>query len=120
MIMTKSQNKSTGKIGEDLAVDLLINKGYQILERNWGNKWGEIDIIAKDDEILVFVEVKTKIGDFFGTPEEMVNHHKLSQLQKIASSYSSSENSPKRIDIVAIVLSPDLSPERINHYQAVY
>lgn len=118
--MIKTQNKTTGKIGEDLAIELLKNKGYQILERNWGNKWGEIDIIAKDQKTIVFVEVKTKIGKGFGSPEEMVGYKKLSQIQKISSLYLPSDNSPKRIDVVAIVLSFNLTPETINHYQAVY
>src|SRR3990170_1285321 len=116
--MTKSQNKTTGKIGEDLAASYLKDKGYEILDRNWGNKWGEVDIIGKDKETIVFVEVKTKVGYLFGTPEEMVGKKKLSQIQKIAAFYLPAENSPKRIDVVAIVLSPDLTPERINHYQA--
>ena len=118
--MTKSQNKSTGKIGEDLAVDLLINKGYQILERNWGNKWGEIDIIARDKETIVFVEVKTKVGIEYGTPEEMVNPRKLSQIQRLASTYSLSKNSQLRIDVIAVILSPDLTLQSIKHYEAVY
>jgi len=118
--MPKTKNKQIGKIGEDLAVGILKNKGYQILERNWGNKWGEIDIIAKDGQTIVFVEVKTKIGIEFGTPEEMINHHKLSQIQKLAAFYPQSQNSPLRIDIVAVILSNDHTPRTITHHRAVY
>lgn len=116
----KTHNKQVGKIGEDFAYEFLLKKGFTILERNWGNKWGEIDIIAKDGDILVFIEVKTKIGINFGTPEEMVNPRKLIQIQKIASSYLHTANSPLRIDVVAVILSPDKTLKTLNHYQAVY
>jgi len=118
--MSKTQNKQTGKIGEDFACAFLKNKGYVIIERNWGNKWGEIDIICKYKETVVFIEVKTKIGTEYGTPEEMVNKHKLSQIQRLASSYPLSQNSQLRIDVIAVVLSPDLTLKSINHHQAVY
>lgn len=118
--MTKTLNKSTGKIGEDLAADLLIKKGYQILDRNWGNKWGEIDIIARDKDIIVFAEVKTKVGINYGFPEEMVNSRKLTQIQKLGASYPLAKNSPLRIDVVAIILSPNFTLQSIKHYEAVY
>ena len=118
--MTKTQNKATGKIGEDLAVEFLKDKGYEILERNWGNKWGEIDIICRDYKTTVFVEVKTKIGLYFGSPEEMINTKKLTRIQKIDSSYFKSAYQPVRIDIVTVILSDKLTPESIKHYRAVY
>ena len=116
----KSQNKTTGKIGEDVACAYLKDHGYQIVERNWGNKWGEIDIIAHDRETIVFVEVKTKIGIKFGIPEEMVNKRKLNQIMRIAYTYPLVNNSAVRIDVVAIVLHTDLATDSINHYKAVY
>ena len=118
--MPKSQNKQVGRIGEELSIEFLKNKGYQILERNWGNKWGEIDIIARDKETIVFVEVKTKVGITFGTPEEMVNKKKLAQIERLASIYPLTQNSQLRIDIIAIILSDDLSLQSIKHYQSVY
>ena len=118
--MSKILNKTTGKIGEDLACDYLIKKGYQILERNWGNKWGEIDIIARDKETVVFVEIKTKVGISFGTPEEMVNPKKLAQIQRLASTYPLAKNNQLRIDVVAVILKPDQNIQSINHYPAVY
>ena len=118
--MTKTQNKQIGKIGEDLACDLLKNKGYQILERNWGNKWGEIDIIAKDKNTIVFVEVKTKVSLIFGNPEEMVSPRKLAQIQKLASFFPLAKNNSLRIDVIAVILSPDLTLKSITHHQVVY
>ena len=118
--MSKVQNKQVGKRGEDLATELLKEKGFKILERNWGDKWGEIDIIAKDKDTFVFIEVKTKIGRSYGTPEEMINSKKLNQIQKIASLYKPSQNNAKRIDVISVVLTSAFHPEEINHYQAVY
>lgn len=81
--MGKQQNKMTGNEGERLASESLQIKGYQILARNYRSKWGEIDIIAKINNIVVFVEVKTKTTDKFGEPWEMINHWKVEQVKKI-------------------------------------
>lgn len=124
--MAKAQNKNTGKVGEEVAAEFLGKKGYKILERNWGSKWGEIDLIGQDGEILVFVEVKTKKGENWGRPEQMVNWHKLKQIRRMAEVYIVSRpTSPKaslgaRIDVVAVVLNYDGSVGRVDHYEAVY
>ncbi len=113
-------NSITGKKGEEIAAELLKNKGYEIVERNWRNKFGEIDIIAKKDEILVFVEVKTKIGEVFGLPEEMVGAGKLQKVRNMATVYLKGKDTLCRIDVVAVVLEDDNSISRINHYENVY
>ena len=124
----KSFNKQTGFIGEDLATEALKKKDYQILERNFSNKFGEIDIIAKDktrsassgQDILVFVEVKTKKGEEFGSPEEMINTKKLWKIRNMANLYMNRNDLPCRIDVVAIVLDQDDNPLRLTHYENVY
>jgi len=125
----KKHNNQIGKLGEDLAAEYLQKQGYEILARNWGNRWGEIDIIcrghpgsvcAHSRDVLVFVEVKTKTGTAFGGPHEMVDSRKLFQIRRIAALYSAGINQSKRIDVVAVVLNPDRSLKRLNHYQAVY
>ncbi len=113
-------NRKTGGLGEDLAANYLKNKGYQILERNFGNKFGEIDIIARDKEVLIFAEVKTKIGEIFGTPEEMVGKSKLQKIRNMAVFYLKGRSVPCRIDVVAIVLGPDNEVLRLTHYENVY
>lgn len=118
--MNKFTNKIVGKKGEEEAVKLLSGKGYTILEKNWGSKWGEIDIIARDGETFVFVEVKTKIGEAYGKPEEMISRRKLAQVQRMASIYTPAKEKPARVDVVAVVLKSDLTIERIDHYEAVY
>ena len=77
----------TGKKGEKLALDHLKSKGYEILESNWRFSRAEIDIIAKIDDILIFVEVKTRSSEFFGQPEEFIDHKKDKLVADAASEY---------------------------------
>ncbi len=79
----KTDNKKTGNRGEDLATEFLKNKNYLIVERNFRTRFGEIDIVCLDGQILVFVEVKTKKGHDFGEPEEMVSKSKLAQVERM-------------------------------------
>jgi len=118
----KNKNKITGNRGEEKAVEHLNNKGYKIIERNFRTRFGEIDIICRDGQTLVFVEVKTKIGHDFGEPEEMVDKRKLFQVKRMGEVYLQDKelDIPCRIDVVAIVLENNGSVERIEHYQAVY
>lgn len=67
-----AQHNELGKIGEQIAVDFLIKKGYTIKERNWHFKKAEIDIIAQLENILIAVEVKTRSTDVFGDPQEFI------------------------------------------------
>ena len=116
----KQYNTQTGLKGEDIASEYVLRKGYEIVERNFSNKFGEIDIIAKDKNILVFIEVKTKIGIEFGLPEEMVGKGKLYRIQHMAQLYMKGKLLPCRIDVVAIVLHDDNSVKRLTHYERVY
>ncbi|MDD5005220.1 MAG: YraN family protein [Candidatus Omnitrophica bacterium] len=96
-----------GRKGEDLAVDFLKQKGYKIIQRNYKNKLGEIDIIAKERKTLCFVEVKTRTSLKFGYPQEAINIFKQRQLNKVALSYLRQYNLlnlPARFDIVSIIL----------------
>lgn len=116
----KTNNRQTGRLGEDLAARALTKKHYEILEKNFSNKFGEIDIIARDKRTLVFVEVKTKIGTDFGLPEEMISRGKLQRIRHMASIYTDGKEYPCRIDVVAIVLSTDNDVLRLTHYENVY
>jgi putative endonuclease len=96
--------KAIGDAGEDLAADFLAENGYQIVGRNFRTKFGEIDIIAKEDGVLVFAEVKKKSSARFGFPYEMVTTKKIEKIKRTAEAYIS-ENSYKgewRIDVVSI------------------
>ncbi len=116
----KVNNRETGRLAEELAGKALIEKGYLILESNFANRYGEIDIIAKDQETLVFVEVKAKKGADFGLPEEMISRHKLQKVKNMALVYMKGENLPCRIDVIAVVLSGDGELIRLTHYENVY
>ena len=69
-------NKCIGNFGEDEAIRYLIKNKYKIIERNYSCKLGEIDIIAKDKDVLVFIEVKTRTNDKYGSPSLAVNYYK--------------------------------------------
>lgn len=77
----------TGNIGEKLALNFLINKGYKILEINYKNFIGEIDIIAKDKKTIVFIEVKTSFSLKYGRPKERINFNKINKIKNVATSY---------------------------------
>lgn len=116
----KRFNRATGRHAEDLAVTALQDKGYTILERNFGNKFGEIDIIAKDGNTLVFVEVKAKKGTEMGLPEEMVSRGKLAKIRHMATVYTEGKSVLCRIDVVAVVLNAYDTLLRLTHYENVY
>lgn len=124
--MYKRENYNKGKNGEEIAREFLVNKGYEIIEMNYENKLGEIDLIIKDEDFLVFVEVKLKVGDKFGTPEEMINKRKLWQVKRVAESYLVLEKKTTkkfkkyRIDGVCVVLNDDKTINRVSHYKNIY
>ena len=80
---------STGSYGEEIAKEYLTSKEYKIFAQNYHSRFGEIDIIAKDKECLVFVEVKTRTNNSFGTPLEAITKSKLSKLIKTSQFYIS-------------------------------
>ena len=95
-----------GKLGEELAVEYLTGKGYKILERNWHNIHKEIDIIAKDGEELVIVEVKARQTDEYGEPDIAVTKKKQRMLVAAANAYilKNGLDTETRFDIVSIVI----------------
>lgn len=98
-------NTSSGNKGEDLACEHLKKQGYKILERNYRIRGGEIDIIAKDQEYLVFVEVKTRWSHEYGLPVESITPWKIKYLLKTAKFYLLKigwEDKPYRLDFVGI------------------
>ena len=100
-----STSRQVGNNGEDLACKFLKKNGYQILERNFVIRGGEIDVIAHDGKSLVFVEVKTRYGNEFGVAREAVTPWKLQFLQRAALFYLSRNklgDKPYRFDLVAI------------------
>lgn len=121
----KKLNFQRGRDGETIASDFLIQKGYKIIEKNFHTKYGEIDLIVEKDEKLIFVEVKSKTGSDFGSPEEMINNRKLFQVRRTAEIYLlknpdvTKRYTSFRIDAVCMVLNEDKSINRINHYENI-
>jgi len=120
------KNYLKGKGGEEMAKEFLMKKGFELVEMNYENVIGEIDLIMIDKDWLVFVEVKLKVGDKFGTPEEMINKRKLSQVKRVAESYLVLEKKKVkqfkkyRIDAVCIMLNEDDTIKTINYYDNLY
>ena len=111
-------NKTTGNAGEDLACRYLEKNGYEILERNKHySRFCEIDIIAKHKNTVVFVEVKTRRTNAYGTPLEAITRTKYENICK-GVQYYIAENKVKnyRIDVIGITLKPKM---KINHIKNV-
>ena len=114
--------QSLGKFGEKLAADYLSKRGYRILERNFKARYGEIDIICTKDNTLIFVEVKTRIGEKYGKPEESVTPKKLREIVKAAQYYKlTHDHLPEalRIDVIAIQLDDQNTVASFRHIQSV-
>ncbi|MDO8531051.1 MAG: YraN family protein [Dehalococcoidia bacterium] len=117
--MTKAR-KRTGDWGERFARTYLEQRGYRILETNYRCPYGEIDLVAGKGDCLVFVEVRTRRGRAFGTPEESVTPRKIEHLKSTAEHYlqSHADHAPSwRIDVVALELGEGRRLERINHLE---
>lgn len=96
-----------GRIGEDIAAKYLVNSNYEIIERNFRCKQGEIDIIAKEDDEIVFIEVKTRSNVACGRPSEAVNQVKQKHIKKTTKYYiylNKLENHYIRIDVIEVYL----------------
>jgi putative endonuclease len=98
--------KDLGRKGEELAVRFLLRRKYRILERNYRRRSGEIDIVARDGRILVFVEVKTRASDGYALPIESVGFRKQQRLRRLAEHYLAEHDFPDcdvRFDVISIV-----------------
>lgn len=96
-----------GRYGEDRACDYLQALGYNILERNWRCRIGEIDIIARDNDRFVFVEVKTRSADGFGHPFESITETKAARLRRLVAAWCESREVSGikvRLDAVSVLI----------------
>jgi putative endonuclease len=120
---TRDRRKALGRQGEDLAAAYLTQQGYDVITRNWRTRSGELDIVARDRDWLVFVEVRTRrIGKgaatpMLGSPEESVTPRKQLQLVALADAYlfEMPWGGRWRIDVIALELRADGSVARLNH-----
>ncbi len=123
--MMKKFNWQSGQKGEVIAKNFLLKKGYRIVESNFHTRFGEIDLTASKNKKLIFIEVKLKIGLRFGSPEEMINRHKIRQIHQTAQAFLqtrpqiATKYPSYQIDAVCIVLNQDKTINRIKHYQNI-
>ncbi|MBR6775040.1 MAG: YraN family protein [Bacteroidales bacterium] len=110
-----------GALGEQIAVDYLIERGYQIIERNWSNGHKEIDIVAKDDDTIVIVEVKTRRSTYLVEPETAVDVFKQRNLIWAANSFVNrfQYDNDIRFDIISIVIDRN-NEKRIEHIEDAF
>jgi putative endonuclease len=99
-----AQHNDLGKEGENLAAEFLLKNSYEILDRNWTFQKAEIDIIAKKDQILAIIEVKTRSSTDFGLPQDFVKPKKIQLLVKAVNEYVIRKDLDVtiRFDIIAI------------------
>jgi len=112
--------KKLGALGEQLAVDAIQRRGIEVLARNWRCPLGEIDIIAREGDVLAIIEVKTRRGRGAGTPEQAVDAHKQRKLCQLAQCYAESIGweGEMRLDVVGVELSPAGKLLRVSHWPA--
>ncbi len=102
--------RDDGRAAEDAAARFLAGQGYKIVQRNLATRFGEIDIVAVDDGMVVFVEVKSRASDDHGHPEDRVDRRKQRTLRRVAELYIERKgllDCPCRFDVVALVRTPD-------------
>ncbi|MFC2033100.1 YraN family protein [Chloroflexota bacterium] len=110
------KRRESGILGEKLARDFLVERGYHILQANYRCPEGEIDIIAEHEDTLVLVEVRTRQSREFGSPEESITPAKMEKLRTVAARYlQAQDNLPPswQIDIIAVELGGDGKATRI-------
>ena len=94
-----------GQRGETLGWNFLKKQGYALMEKNYRTRLGEIDVVARKDQTVVFIEIKTRRDTRFGLPEEAVDWRKRQKLSRLAESYLQEkglEDQPVRFDILSI------------------
>ncbi|MDX9917805.1 MAG: YraN family protein [Gudongella sp.] len=115
-----SRHIMTGRLGEALALEYLEKKGYQIIGTNYRNRIGEIDIIAYDDAILTFIEVKTRLGTNYGYAYESVNARKQKKIANTSLLFVQNHKLSDvqiRYDVIEVY---PLEDEKINHFENAF
>jgi putative endonuclease len=118
----KSTGQSIGRLGEGMAADYLNAKSYTILARNWRSPYGEIDLIASQDGVVVFVEVKTRASKTLGPPEISITPRKGEHMRDTAEYYI--QQHPElindwRVDVITVQIQAGNLPPLIDHFENV-
>lgn len=115
--------KYIGDFGECAAEEYLESIDYDILERNFRLKFGEVDIIAEKDGCIVFVEVKTRKNNRFGEPGQYVDYKKQRNIKRAASVYTNIETTEMRFDVIEVFYESrgnNLYVKRLNHIENAF
>jgi putative endonuclease len=119
--MTQAKD-AVGAYGERVALAHLVEQGMVVLDRNWRCRGGEIDLILRDGEDLVFCEVKTRRGDRFGTPAEAVGVAKMRRLRRLAAQWLAQAGlhpHTVRFDVVSVLPQPS-GAARVEHVRGAF
>lgn len=118
-----NHNQKVGRFGEGLARDYLVRHGYKIIGENIKVSYKEIDIIAKKQSLIVFIEVKTRTSDKFGFADEAISSKKIKHLKRAIGAYLKSYN-PEfkdiRLDLIAIDIDKYKKIAKIKHYKDIF
>lgn len=121
-----ARHVEVGRTGERAAVFYLMVRGYRVVERNYRNKWAEIDLVMQRGGTLVFVEVRTRCGESFSKPEETLTAEKMRKLRRNAQAYAACHQwkGACRIDAVCVILAArrfglGYRVARLNHYDNI-
>ncbi|KRD40403.1 hypothetical protein ASE27_05770 [Oerskovia sp. Root918] len=112
---------AVGRYGEKIAARYLVEAGWVVLDRNWRGTRGELDVVARDGDVLVVVEVKTRRGTAYGHPAEAVTPDKLARLRRLTGEWMATHPvrpGSVRIDVVAVVL-PQAGAAQVEHLVGV-
>jgi putative endonuclease len=112
---------AVGKYGEDLAARHFVGAGFTVLARNWRCPVGEIDIVARDGEVLVIAEVKTRRSTTYGSPAEAITRHKADKLRELALMWLREHPAggrQVRFDVVSVLL-PKSGAAQLEHLRGV-
>lgn len=114
--------RTIGIKGERIAAAFLLGKGYQIIEKNFYSRYGEIDIVAQDSGVIVFVEVKTRTNQTFGDPEASITHAKIERIQKAGLTWLQAHpESPDdwRIEAISIFIDDKGNVQDLRHFTEI-
>ena len=114
------KRQATGNLGEKLAAEFLKKRGYHILQTNYRCPEGEVDIVARWQDYLVFVEVRTKRSREFGSPEESITPAKMDKLRRVVAQYRQTHRdlpASWRIDVMAIEMDMQNRLRRMEHIE---
>lgn len=117
-----TSRRELGDFGERVARAHLESKGYRVIETNFRTREGEIDIVAQQDDVVVFVEVKTRRGDAMGSALEAIDRRKAERLLLASEAYGQQHPElpeDRRIDLIAIDLAPDGRVRSVEHVESV-